>query len=100
MAFPKVFTQKVIVTLEMVDFEKASDPKQMSEVKLMEYASSQKELGSELFRKGRIHLALRRYGKVLEVFKPKPGILGTSGKIQASGVDVSDKSQEHISELS
>lgn len=65
---PAVSTGKVVFTLELVDFEKAADLKDMSEAEAIKMATSNKLSGSDLFRRGRTRLALARYKTVLDLF--------------------------------
>merc|ERR1712048_693761 len=60
--------KKIIAKLEMVEFEKAKDTWSMSEDEKIEFGNARKEVGSELFRKGRTALALERYKKVCDLF--------------------------------
>jgi len=52
----------------MVEFEKAKDTYSMSEDEKMAFGAARKEVGSDLFRRGRVELALGRYKKVGELF--------------------------------
>lgn len=54
--------------ITIVFTEKATDLANMSEDAKIYFGSAQKELGSKLFRKARINLALIRYRKALQVF--------------------------------
>jgi len=60
--------EKVILTLEMQDFEKAKETYSMSEEEKIEFGAARKEVGSNLFRSGCMELAMQRYKKVIELF--------------------------------
>lgn len=59
---------KVLLTLEMKDFEEGKDTYSLSEEEKIAFATERKDVGSNLFRKGRINLALERYKKVIDMF--------------------------------
>jgi len=59
---------KVILTAELTEFEKPKDTWDMSEEEKVEFATSRKDKGSELFKAGRHVMALQRYKKVGELF--------------------------------
>merc|ERR1712241_446984 len=63
-----VSAEKIVLTLEMQDFEKAKETYSMSEEEKVEFGAARKEVGSNLFRSGRIELAMQRYKKVTELF--------------------------------
>jgi len=63
-----ISADKVVLTLEMQDFEKAKETYSMSEEEKVEFGAARKEVGSNLFRSGRIELAMQRYKKVIELF--------------------------------
>jgi len=63
-----IFAEKVVLTLEMQDFEKAKETYSMSEEEKIEFGAARKEVGSNLFRSGRMELAMQRYKKVIELF--------------------------------
>merc|ERR1712048_888613 len=63
-----VSATKVLLTLEMQDFEKGKETYSLSEEEKVTYSSERKEMGSKLFRKGRIDLAMERYKKVIDLF--------------------------------
>merc|ERR1719413_114417 len=52
----------------MQDFEKAKDTYSMSEDEKLAFGTERKEVGSNLFRKGRMNIALERYKKVIDMF--------------------------------
>merc|ERR1712048_1192610 len=52
----------------MQEFEKAKDTYSLSEDEKLAFGSGRKDVGSNLFRKGRINLALERYKKVIDMF--------------------------------
>jgi len=59
---------KVLLTLEMQEFEQGKDTYSLSEEEKVTYGSERKEVGSNLFRKGRVDLAMERYKKVIDMF--------------------------------
>lgn len=61
-------SEKVVLTLELVDFEKEKDQWKLTDEEKIEFGNARKEMGSTLFKQGRISLALARYKKVLETF--------------------------------
>jgi len=60
--------EKVVLTLVMPEFEKAKDTWSMSEEEKVEFGTARKDVGSTLFKGGRVALALQRYKKVGEMF--------------------------------
>jgi len=64
----EITAEKVALTLELTEFEKAKDTWSMSEEEKVEYAGARKDVGGSLFKKGRIHLAMERYKKVIDMF--------------------------------
>merc|ERR1712019_217000 len=52
---------------EMQDFEKGKETYSLSEEEKVTYGTERKEVGSNLFRKGRIDLAMERYKKVIDL---------------------------------
>lgn len=64
----EISAPKVMFSLELVDFEKAKDTWDMSEEEKLAFGTARKEVGSALFKKGRIHLAAERYKKVMDLF--------------------------------
>lgn len=64
----EIKAEKVVLTLELVEFEKAKDTWNMSEEEKLEFGAARKDIGSDLFKKGRIALALERYKKVIDLF--------------------------------
>jgi len=59
---------KVLLTLELQDFEKGKDTYSLSEEEKVAFGTARKEVGSNLFRKGRMNLAMERYKKVIDMF--------------------------------
>jgi len=59
---------KVVFTLELSEFEKAQDTWDMSEEDKIEFGNSRKEAGTQLFKNGRLQMALGRYKKVADLF--------------------------------
>merc|ERR1712217_207245 len=60
--------EKIVLTLELLEFEKAKDTWSMSEDEKLEFAADRKNVGGALFRAGRVQLALERYKKVISLF--------------------------------
>lgn len=63
-----VSAAQVVLTLELTEFEKAKDTYSMSEDEKVEFGTARKEVGSTLFKNGRLHMALQRYKKVGDIF--------------------------------
>jgi len=63
-----VAADKVVLTVELEDFEKAKDSWSLSEEEKLEFGTARKEKGSELFKAGRLQMALSRYKQVGEMF--------------------------------
>lgn len=59
---------QVILSVELLDFKKEKDHWSLSEEEKLEFAVARKEVGSNLFRKGRIVLALEQYSKVADLY--------------------------------
>jgi FKBP-type peptidyl-prolyl cis-trans isomerase/tetratricopeptide (TPR) repeat protein len=60
--------EKVVFTLQLVEFEAGKSTWDMSEEEKVEHGSERKEVGSKLFRTGRYSLALARYKTVIDLF--------------------------------
>jgi len=58
----------VVFKVRLEDFEKGKDTWSMSEEEKLEHGNSRKEVGSALFKAGRLELALARYKKAVEMF--------------------------------
>lgn len=63
-----VKADKVVLTAELKDFEKAKDTYSMSEDEKVEFGTARKDKGGELFKAGRYAMALQRYKKVGDLF--------------------------------
>ncbi|CAJ1450236.1 unnamed protein product [Effrenium voratum] len=61
-------TDKVVMTLELLEFEKLKEQWDLSEEEKVERGQARKEVGGNLFKQGRIELALERYKKVMDLF--------------------------------
>jgi len=59
-----VKAEKVLLTVKMNEFEKGKDTWSLSEDEKVEFGAARKEVGSNLFKTGRIVLALENYKKV------------------------------------
>jgi len=59
---------KAVLTVELVDFVAGKAVWDMSHDEKIEYASSRKDIGGNLFKAKRTELALGRYSKVVEAF--------------------------------
>jgi len=64
----KLDAEKVVMTLELQDYVKAKDTYSMSEEEKIEFGGARKEVGSNLFKRGRNSLALQRYKKAADLF--------------------------------
>jgi len=64
----QISAEKVVLTLELTDFEKAKDTWNMSEEEKLEFGAKRKEVGSALLKNGRLEMALQRYKKVVDLF--------------------------------
>lgn len=60
--------EKVLLTLELLEFSKEKDTWNMDEEEKVAYGAARKEAGSNLFRAGRTRMALERYKKVISLF--------------------------------
>jgi len=63
-----VAADRVVFSLELTEFEKAKDTWSMSEEEKVEHGTARKEKGSELFKAGRLQMALQHYKKVGDIF--------------------------------
>jgi len=63
-----ITADKVLLTVELVEFEKPKETYSMSEEEKLEYGLARKEVGTQLFKAGRLALALQRYKKVGDLF--------------------------------
>jgi len=59
-----VSAEKVVFTLEVTEFDKPKDTFSMSEEEKVEYGAARKDMGTTLFKSGRLGMALQRYKKV------------------------------------
>mmetsp|Transcript_71380 Transcript_71380/g.220657 ORF Transcript_71380/g.220657 Transcript_71380/m.220657 type:complete len:601 (+) Transcript_71380:79-1881(+) len=59
---------KVVLTLELTEFEKAKDTWSMSEEEKVEFGLGRKDVGAQLFKAARIEMALDRYKKIIDLF--------------------------------
>lgn len=60
--------EKVVLTMQLLDMEKAQDTWNMSEDEKIAHGLARKDMGTNLFKKGRFRLALERYRKVIALF--------------------------------
>eukprot|EP00931_Biecheleriopsis_adriatica_P033998 TRINITY_DN19685_c0_g1_i1.p1 TRINITY_DN19685_c0_g1~~TRINITY_DN19685_c0_g1_i1.p1 ORF type:complete len:583 (+),score=214.97 TRINITY_DN19685_c0_g1_i1:62-1750(+) len=60
--------EKVVLTLQLLSFEKGTDFWKMSEEEKVEYGAARKEVGTKLFKAGRLRMAMDRYKKVCDRF--------------------------------
>ncbi|CAE8613642.1 unnamed protein product, partial [Polarella glacialis] len=63
-----ITAEKVVLTLELESFVKATDTWNMKEDEKVAFGASRKEAGSNLFKQGRIAMAMERYRKVIDMF--------------------------------
>lgn len=61
-------SRRVVLSLELQEFEKAKDTWDMSEEEKVAFGTARKEVGSALFKAGRLQLALQRYNKVVDLY--------------------------------
>eukprot|EP00445_Apocalathium_hangoei_P043758 CAMPEP_0203971600 /NCGR_PEP_ID=MMETSP0359-20131031/98559_1 /ASSEMBLY_ACC=CAM_ASM_000338 /TAXON_ID=268821 /ORGANISM="Scrippsiella Hangoei, Strain SHTV-5" /LENGTH=586 /DNA_ID=CAMNT_0050909583 /DNA_START=62 /DNA_END=1822 /DNA_ORIENTATION=+ len=59
---------KIVLTIELQEFEKKKEIWDMSEEEKVEFGTARKEVGSQLLKAGRYELALQKYKKVGEAF--------------------------------
>eukprot|EP00931_Biecheleriopsis_adriatica_P118668 TRINITY_DN94015_c0_g1_i1.p1 TRINITY_DN94015_c0_g1~~TRINITY_DN94015_c0_g1_i1.p1 ORF type:complete len:582 (-),score=196.91 TRINITY_DN94015_c0_g1_i1:76-1821(-) len=59
---------QVVLTVQLLDFEKGKDQWDMSEEEKVEFATARKEIGTSLFKSGRFDMALQRYKKASDMF--------------------------------
>mmetsp|Transcript_69986 Transcript_69986/g.176339 ORF Transcript_69986/g.176339 Transcript_69986/m.176339 type:complete len:565 (+) Transcript_69986:2-1696(+) len=78
-----VKADKVVFTLELIEFEKSKDTWSMSEEEKVEFANSRKEVGSQLFKAGRLQMALGRYKKVADMFSYIDNFKEENNKVKA-----------------
>jgi len=78
--------KQVNLRLELLDFEKGQDTWQMSDAEKVEYATAGKDVGGNLFRKGRIDLALQRYKKVVDLLNYLDGFKDEEAKGSATSI--------------
>jgi FK506-binding protein 4/5 len=64
----EVAAEKVVLTLVLTEFEKPQDTYSMSEEEKLDFGQKRKEVGSTLFKQGRLAMALQRYKKVGDIF--------------------------------
>jgi len=62
-----ITAEKVVLTTELVDFEEREDLRCMARPALLEFALARKEIGTSLFKLGRVQLALQRYRGVVQL---------------------------------
>jgi len=63
-----VKADKVILAVELAEFEKGTDTWKMSEEEKVEFGGQRKEIGTTLFKAVRLSIALQRYKQVGELF--------------------------------
>jgi len=74
---------KVVLTVKLPEFEKAKESWDMSEEEKVAFGASRKEVGSSLFKSGRILMALQRYKKVGDLFSYIDGMKDEGNKAKA-----------------
>merc|ERR1712063_143797 len=60
--------EKILLTLRLTEFVKGKEHYSMNDEEKVSFGAARKEVGSTLFKHGRIALALERYKKVAEMF--------------------------------
>merc|ERR1712151_1405760 len=63
-----IAAEKVVLKLHLQDFEKAKDTWNLSEEEKVEFGLARKDVAANLFKGGRIAMALGRYKKIAEMF--------------------------------
>lgn len=81
----KVEAEKVVFTLEMLEFEKGKEQWSMTGEDKAMYALSRKDMGAQLFKRKRFELALDKYNKVIEMLNQTDGF-SEEGKRRAGEV--------------
>jgi len=62
------FVEKVVFTLELIEFEKGKDTSDMSADEKIEFATARKDVGGALFKAARWRMALGRYKTIIDLF--------------------------------
>jgi len=75
--------EKVVFTLELIEFEKAKDTWDMTEDEKIEFATARKDVGGALFKAARWRMALGRYKKIIELFNYLDGMKDEEKKAKA-----------------
>eukprot|EP00913_Durusdinium_trenchii_P004856 g4510.t1 len=64
----EVEAEKVILTMELMDFEELKGTWEMSQEEKLEHGAARKDVGAELFKSKRYRLALQCYKRVADLF--------------------------------
>lgn len=75
--------EKLVLALELLEFEKAQDTWNMSEDEKLEFAGARKDVGGSLFKAARYRMALERYKKVISLFSYLDSIKDEDKKAKA-----------------
>lgn len=82
----EVSVEKLVLTLELIEFEKAKDTWDMTEDDKITFASARKDVGGALFKAGRWRMALGRYKKIIDLFNYLDGIKDEEKKAKAKEI--------------
>jgi len=77
---------KIVLTLELVEFEKAQDVWSMEEADKVAHGAARKDVASGLFKQGRLGLALQKYKQVADMFSYVDGYKEEEAKAKAKAV--------------
>jgi len=64
----KITADKVVLRVELQDFEKEKDTWSLSEEEKVEFGQARKGVAANLFKNGRCAMALGRYKKIVDLF--------------------------------
>ena len=81
-----VAADTVVLTVELMEFEKSKSRFSMTEDEMASFSSARKELGTQLFKAGRVALALQRYKKVAELCSNSDSMQKKANKMKAKGL--------------
>lgn len=70
--------EHVFFKVELLDFEKLPDPFSLLDEEKLDFCNARKEVGSALFRQGRVELALQRYSKALDLLGVDKNLLSNT----------------------
>jgi len=79
---------KIVLKLELTEFVKGKDSWSMDDEEKLEHGVARKEVGSALFKQGRLALALERYKKIESMFNYVDNFKEEDNKTKAKAVRV------------